>query len=85
MIAIILDAITGGLWPYLVAVVGALVGAVALYLRGRSDARQKATAKAQADKIDALETRGRIEDEIDQDSNLIDRARRSGLVRRDGH
>lgn len=85
MIAIILRFLAGGLFRALWKPVAALLGFAATYFKGRADARQSAKIEAQADTIDAHETRGRIEDDIDQDSNLIDRAVKSGLVRRDGH
>ena len=50
MIAFLIDQITGGLWPYLVAAGAALAGLVGVYFKGRSDAAHKAKTKAmQAD------------------------------------
>ena len=81
MIAFILRFLAGGVWKPLAG----LLAALGLYAKGRTDARRKAALDTALDTVDALKTRGRIEDEIEQDGNLIDRARKSGLVRRDGH
>ena len=78
---ILLRLILGGLWKLLQPLLGPLIG----YAKGIIDTRRKVALDAARDTVDALETRERIEDEIEQDGNLVDRAKRAGLVRRDGH
>jgi len=66
------------------AVAGLLAGAAIIggaFLAGRRNARQAAKIKALEAKDKARTTREAIEDEIHNDTDLADRARRAGIVR----
>jgi hypothetical protein len=64
-----------------VAALVALIGGA--YWRGGADASQDAKARATRHALDAEQGRERIEDAIDQDSDLARRAHDVGLVRPD--
>ena len=55
MIAFLIEQITGGLWPYLVAGGAALLGVLGAYVKGRADAKAKITAKQAAATVKAVE------------------------------
>lgn len=54
MIAFIIDQITGGLWPYLVAGVGALIGAVTLYFKARAGANRDRDLRTAKDTLKGI-------------------------------
>lgn len=61
----------------------AVLAALGLYAKGRSDGRAKIEAKALKAALDAERERQELDDEIAGDVDLATRARRSGLVRPD--
>jgi len=64
-----------------VALVLAVLGA---WIAGRREARQEARTEALRGDVEAYKTRERIEDAIDQDVDLVARAKRAGVLRPGG-
>ena len=64
-------ALLGDLWPYLIAALAAVAGALGLYAKGRGDAKSKAETR---DMREHIETRERMDDaEIHDDPDLARR------------
>lgn len=64
----------------------AVAGAVAvlgIFMAGKREARQAAKKATLEGTVKAMKDRERIDHEIDQDTDLADRAKRSGVVRPD--
>jgi len=79
MIAAILEAISGGIWPYLAAGVTALIGAGALYFKGRTDARRA----VKINKLEADNAAHKRINEADLGTGTTDRERIKRLRRFD--
>lgn len=64
------------------ALAGALLLAgVLLFFKGKTAARREITAQRAKDTAKAIEERAKLDDEISNDSDLLNRARNSGVVR----
>ena len=79
MIAAVIKALLAGAWKPLAW----LLGAVGLYAKGRGDAKRQTARKTAEQAVKDERTRERIEDDIQQDADLVARAKRAGIVRID--
>ena len=61
-----------------------LLGALGLYGKGRADAKANGDLRAARETILAENLRKETDDDIQQDTDLVGRAKRIGLVRPDG-
>jgi hypothetical protein len=77
----LIAALLPDLWPYIAGLLALIGGAVGLYAKGRGDAKAKTALDAAERSFKAERNRTRIEDDIDQDTDLVRRAHDSGLVR----
>lgn len=75
--------IPGKLKLWLAAILAALAGALAIYAKGRSDAKAKRKADEAARKIKALETAREVKADVDEKSDADVRRDLSRWVRRD--
>lgn len=69
------------LYAILAAIGGAIVAALAFLKMGEVSADNRRDARDAKANLDAEINRRKLDDEIDQDTDLAARARRSGLVR----
>ena len=74
-------ALLGDLWPYLAGLLALIGAAVGLYAKGRGDEKARTALDAAERSFKAERNRTRLEDDIDQDTDLVRRAHASGLVR----
>ena len=74
----------GGFWPYIAGIVVMIGTALGLYGKGRADAMAKAKLQSAEATILAENLRKETDDDIQQDTDLVGRAKRIGLVRPDG-
>lgn len=65
----------------LIPLLALFFGGGIVYLKGRKDKGDSVKKKAAEDKVKRFQTREEIESEIQQDTDLPARARRSGSVR----
>lgn len=78
------------IWPilsFIARLLGPILPFLATWIAARRDARQTAKIKGLKADAKALKDRERIEDDIDDiadDTGLVDRAKRSGVLRRPG-
>lgn len=72
------------LYTALAGAVGAIAIIWAVWVRATRAARQRDAERNTRAILDAHKNRERVEDEIADDTDLVGRARRSGLVRPDG-
>lgn len=56
VIAFLIDQITGGIWPYLVAGFTALIGIAGLYFKGRGDAKRRIETAALKDTLKGIQS-----------------------------
>jgi hypothetical protein len=70
-------------WALLIGGVAALAGLAVAWWRGHASARRASDNRNTRAALDAERNRTRIEDEIQAETDLAARARRSGLVRPD--
>lgn len=75
--------IPGKLKIYCAAIIAALAGALAIYAKGRSDAKAKRKADESARKIKSLETAREVKADVDEKSDADVRRDLSRWVRRD--
>ncbi len=66
---------------WLGAIFAAVMALVGVWAAGRRTGRQAAETDALRHSVTAVQTRERIDDEIDQDTDLAARARSTGLLR----
>jgi hypothetical protein len=74
----ILDLITGGIGPYLIAALGAMAALVMAFFRGKASANAKRDARDANAKIKALETSEDVKNAV---AAKTDAARRADLGR----
>lgn len=78
-----IDLILGDIWPYVIAAVTAIAGALGLYMKGRADAKAKRKADEAARKIKTLETAREVKADVDEKSDADVRRDLSRWVRDD--
>ena len=75
------------IWPILSALarlLGPILPFLATWVAAKRDSRQTGKIKGLQADMKALKDRERIEDDIADDTGLVDRAKRSGVLRRTG-
>ena len=68
----------------LARLLGPILPFLATWVAAKRDSRQTGKIKGLQADMKALEDRERIEDDIADDTGLVDRAKRSGVLRRTG-
>ena len=71
MIAIVIRFLTGGLFLALWKPIAAILGALGLYAKGRTDARQRATAKARKAYIETRKRMDNADADLPDDIGVI--------------
>ena len=66
-----------------IAVVGGLIAAVVAFFRGQSSGKASLQSKIDRNSLKAERERNKLDDEIQQDVDLVPRAKRAGIVRPD--